>query len=398
MTDEEPIKSIFTEDIMQNLMKDAIAKPFSVIDPFNPQNTVDGFVLTGGDSYGNLHITHVNGRECNQYVYATPKFQYPSDVNSYRSIKTSMILEDVNIYDKLDGTNILAFHYLDADRKEFVSFKVRLQPFVKESKFGNFLSMWKECLKRKPYIMRIIVDNPSVNLAFEMYGFLNKILIEYKIDLDTQLIYGITRKDGFVIDPILLTNTERLVNPLECRETMNYDDYMKLMTKLEEKYQKDKSIEGVMLYSNKGVYKCKPVSVIEEQGKANRHISYNDAYTTAMNALENCNNLEELLENTKTLLLEEWDEHEIIFSQTRIEISVKKVIYDVNMQQTVSECYKKSQFYLDATNKIRSLEAFAQNKQLIMPWIVKQPELVQYKPTQIYQKLVKTMIIIQQMG
>lgn len=45
-----------------------IVQEFSMQDPFNTQNMVEGLIYKNNDQYGDLEIHAVNGIECKQYI------------------------------------------------------------------------------------------------------------------------------------------------------------------------------------------------------------------------------------------------------------------------------------------------------------------------------------------
>ena len=61
-------------------------KKFTVIDPFNPENTVHGEIYHKSEKYGDLLILSVNGVDCNQYIHTTPKFKYPGESTSPKKV------------------------------------------------------------------------------------------------------------------------------------------------------------------------------------------------------------------------------------------------------------------------------------------------------------------------
>src|ERR1700676_5256050 len=82
---------------------------FEVEDPFNDRHMLRGFLCHKPDHrYGAMFLTHVNGEEEPQLVFATPKLAYPFDkAGTYRFPPAREVL----IYEKLDGTNVLAYFY-----------------------------------------------------------------------------------------------------------------------------------------------------------------------------------------------------------------------------------------------------------------------------------------------
>ena len=119
---------------------------FAEIDPFNGF-TLHGYISRRGDhSYGAMAIVAIDGVPCEQIVWATPKLHYPFD--KYGKYNWPLI-DELEIYEKLDGTNILAYSY-EHKGKTYLTYKTRLSPVLKHSQFGDFLTLWKECLKKNP--------------------------------------------------------------------------------------------------------------------------------------------------------------------------------------------------------------------------------------------------------
>ncbi|MBU1488128.1 hypothetical protein KKH56_08805, partial [bacterium] len=119
---------------------------FCEIDPFNPKNEVTGFVSRkSNEYYGALIITRVNNRDITpQLVMGTPKMHYPfsSQADGTRNYAFPSA-KYIEIYEKLDGTNILSYFYIDGANR-YLTYKTRLRPFLGSSRFGDFYNMWKE--------------------------------------------------------------------------------------------------------------------------------------------------------------------------------------------------------------------------------------------------------------
>ena len=149
-------------------------KPFEYVDPYNPQNTVKGVLLNNSDltgiaaalsmrdnRYGDLMITHVNDQPVEQYIYATPKFYYPGNSGSPRTVFTIKHFPNTGFkaYEKLDGTNIFMFKYKDASGCEFVSFKTRLTPFLRSEGFKDWISMFAQAVAKRPDLIEKFKKN-----------------------------------------------------------------------------------------------------------------------------------------------------------------------------------------------------------------------------------------------
>jgi len=317
-----------------------MSKHYTLVDPFNPQNTVEGH-LDDVDSYGDIRIDKVNGIECRQYIHCTPKFNYPLDkmsirpyLNSDKSFFTN--IDRCIIYDKVDGTNVFMFHY-DVNGKRYWSYKTRLTPFLRsDSAFGDFVKMWQ--MGSSKYDLAPIQAN-GMNCAFELYGKLNKILIEYPEQIDIKLLYFID-DNGKLFPPFNSFSLPIPFNYIPPR--VNDEQYITQRQLLEETNSDVITVEGQMWYIlQKGewhAYKNKPDCVIAAQVEGSKGISYNDAYTTAINAMEG-GTFETLLEDTKKLLLEEHDETKIQFFMSIIEKAVNDAIAYIKKRNTIIKVF-----------------------------------------------------------
>lgn len=113
---------------------------FAETDPFNGVE-VRGFICFQQDHrYGALCIYYADGYlPSTQVVYGTPKLRYPFDKQGRFRFP---IAEKIEVYEKLDGTNILAFVCETANGEHKLSFKTRLCPFIRSGEMGDFLEMW----------------------------------------------------------------------------------------------------------------------------------------------------------------------------------------------------------------------------------------------------------------
>ena len=159
-------------------------EPFGVTDPFS-KFRLEGYLSLKPDyRYGAVALLKVGGQEVPQLILATPKLHYPFDRNGafhFPSVK------QIDIYEKLDGTNILAYQFKDAQDDSHVTYKLRLHPVLRNRKWGNFLDMWNEMLKRYPRIPELPVLN-RCSLSFELFGSRNSHLMLYETPLDCALL------------------------------------------------------------------------------------------------------------------------------------------------------------------------------------------------------------------
>ncbi len=353
-------------------------KKFIATDPYNPQNTVEGYVLnnsrlpwemaaisTKDNRYGDLLIEKVNGRPASQYVHCTPKFWYPGNRESPRAEFTAEDFPDEKFYvfEKLDGTNIFMFFYVDADGRRFTSFKTRLVPFLRAEGFKDWITMFKQAADKRPGIIdercyRLTSPHPTnVDVsghAFEMYGYLNEILIKYDVEIDLRYLYTVDSKGGLHHvgqgEPVAVGSGRQ--------EALAA--YNKFVAEAERLFKDGKRAEGFMFYFDDGtVYKCKPVCVVEEQS-ASPFIGWDDIYVTAMNAAESIDTIDELLGMTRTLLAETYDDKKIERSEQRIISMVAKAKDYLLVQREAMNVMKELGFTWSETNKATIMRAVMQ--------------------------------------
>jgi len=344
-------------------MKNETETLFDMIDPFNPGNRVTGIIYRTNDKYGSLLIKTVNDKPCEQFIHATPKFTYPGNSTSSKSYKKGLFPKfvTVTVYDKLDGTNIFMFKYRDHEGKNFISFKTRLVPFLKEAGFKDWIVMWKKMEERYKdkidLVKKLLLSVKEMSgVAFEMYGSANKILIEYNVPLDIAMLYYIDW-NGKIHEPKEINSVVCCLNPVsnsklpEPKELAKFSDktdpdeiYITMLDVFEQNFIENKSVEGCMFYINTGkdiiAWKCKPPSVLAAQCEGNKMVGYDDAYTTAMNAMESVDSIDDLSKETYSLLAETYDETIIELSKERIDKAIIDAKKYVLFRKEVVEKFK----------------------------------------------------------
>jgi hypothetical protein len=341
--------------------RDTSASPFSETDPFNPQNLVSGLIYRDNLRYGDLLIQKINGKICEQYIHATPKFYYPGGVTSPASVQRGGFpaqYDRIKVYDKIDGTNICLFRYCDNQGLKFTSYKTRLTPFLRESKFGNWKLMWQKVSRLYPGAFQELLDDGYYNFGFEMFGSFNKVLVEYDVVLDVRLLYAIDPVTGRIIDPGpwnfpkpgLLLGFGPDVNP--------DDKHAEVLAQYEQDFAEGKPIEGVMFFVISGFYanafKCKPPAVVSLQAENSggpQRIGYRDAYTTAVNAMESARGDANLQQETYKLLAEEWPPDVINLSTDVINEAIRDAKQEVQFRAYVLELFRDSGFTWSIENK-----------------------------------------------
>lgn len=333
------------EKVMNDLgLKRKELVPFELQDPFNPENHVKGFVSQKPDHrYGAVAITHVNGKEQYQIHFGTPKQHYPFGKTGQFHFPKA---EKIEVYEKLDGTNICAYRYFFEGRL-FRTYKIRKGAFVRNSRWGNFIEMWKEMLEKYPQIPKICELN-KCNVSFEMYGSRNTHLIQYKEDLEAKVLFGVN-DEARIFSPSTLdalgVPTARLHSVIT-NEKEFVSEYKRLQEETEKanKVNDDNKIsgsEGFVWYLTSAEgdtiqFKCKPESIEQIHFQVGG-IETNVIIATAHNVLETEDEI--TYEATADLLAEEFTEEQILRSEQRIRNVIEEVKADYKFRDKVLEIY-----------------------------------------------------------
>jgi hypothetical protein len=345
---------------------------FDVHDPFN-DHQLEGYISRRGDHrYGALYITKIDGKPCPQRILATPKFPYPFDKNGmFRFPKNT---KEVLAYEKLDGTNIFAYKYRIWGGDICVTYKTRLLPVVGESRFGPFLTYWREILEKYPTIPDVVRRYPGYGLSFELVGARNKHLIIYDFPLDTRLLFGV-RLDGTLEPPTKVGHLPCLPPHCTIAHTLKglENVYKAMQDELEAGLTTDdvlggyRGAEGRVWYMSAQdqwyTFKCKP-STIEAIHWAAGGLGASVIKATAYNVLENhpyCT--PELI---KELLLEEFNETEIDISWTLIMRVSAQINRELETRNRVFDLYKQTglDFAVDPPAVMRSLSSHIPKSQM----------------------------------
>ena len=320
---------------------------FECIDSFNNDNLLKGYICRNSDHrYGCLFIIQINEEECDQIIWATPKIDYPFDKGGNYHFPECNVIQ---FYEKLDGTNILSYHY-KYKNNEFITFKTRLTPILKDQRFGMFKSMWIEYLKENDWVYEVIKNNPDYNLSFEMYGSRNPITIMYNIPLDVSLLFGVRTYDFVIRPPSELKTFKNTKIPRNY--TMVGDDdlsnlvirYNKHREHMSLRNKEQLTIEGLVQYCHVGKpswiqFKCKPEEIekIHWHWSASGFIPEKSLFNTALNVFES--NDDPTITDFMELLKEEYPQELITKSYHKIEKIWDKAIERIEFTKTVNEVW-----------------------------------------------------------
>lgn len=318
-------------------------KSFSSIDTFN-DNILTGVICrSSGKLYGTMIIYEINEiKVYPQIIYGTPKLTYPFDKNG---IFHWPEINELKCWDKLDGTNILAYRY-HIKNKRFVTYKTRLGPVVSDIGFGSFKSMWIEILKEQEWIQKVIKDNPDYNLSFELFGSRNPITISYSTPLSVNLLFGI-KNNGDIKPPSELKLSSNPLIPTKIEITKS-DDLSQVYNKLRENMSviNNKSenllVEGMVLYahvekeSSWRMFKCKPEEIEKIHWAASGVIPKREIWNTAINAFED---IEPSIDYLEELLLEEYTKKMLIKSNIRIKNIFREATEHMKIVKEVNDVW-----------------------------------------------------------
>jgi len=320
-------------------------QPFSSEDPFNPGNILEGFIsLKPNDLYGALIILSVSGWPCFQLIRATPKLHYPFGRDGVFHFPQ---VRDIHIYEKIDGSNILSYAYSGEGGSTFVSHKLRLAPFVRNSKWGAFLDMWREVQGRGACVDRLVKES-GCNISSELYGAENEHLVKYSTQLDFAVLFGVDRETGEIKPPfnIDLENlpSARLLGKLD-EDSSPIEQFAEIRSKMESNNAKNADgkiigTEGCVWYIRSPgdrvtMWKCKPESVEEIHWATG--INKAAVIATCWNAFETSDHLD--FDTIYPLLAEEYQQDDIIKFRNHIDECILQVENDRAFRSKVKEAY-----------------------------------------------------------
>lgn len=343
---------------------------FCEIDPFNPKNEVAGYISRkSNEFYGALLITRVSNKDVRpQLIMGSPKMHYPFLPREDGTRKYAFpSARNIEVYEKLDGTNILAYFYFD-NASRYCSYKTRLRPFIQSGRFGDFLGMWKEVAANYFKEIQKEMVRSDCNLSFELYGARNPHLIAYKNALDIALLFGITN-DGKILSPTYLKSLDLpLVTKLKDIGKDYVWNYEQLQKDLQAGLRQEEEgyysgVEGAVWYLHTPEdrciqLKCKPETIEAIHFSAGTGgLAKNIIIATCWNAFENVDTLTTTF--VKQLLLEEFKPEVIEAKHYLIEKCITFVTGEAEFRQEVLSSYKATgkNILLDKVSIMRELSS-----------------------------------------
>ena len=323
-----------------------LLQAFAVADPFHDGLPLEGFLCHKTDHrYGAVVITRVGDEPCPQLIHATPKLRYPFDRDGRFRFPA---IARAHVYEKLDGTNVLAYRYRDAAGAVRTTFKLRLHPVLRNGTFGGFLDMWRELLERHPEAAALPARN-ACSISFELYGGRNPHLIAYDEPLAMAVLFGVDPATARLVAPFALdlggVPAAALVAELRAEEDP-VARFQKLRADLEARNVRisDEQLSGTegavwCVTEPSGevsLWKCKPESIEEIHWATG--INKQAVLATCWNALETVDELS--FDTVRPLLLEEYPPEDIDAFRPHVEECIAAVRAELDFRGRVVTAYE----------------------------------------------------------
>ena len=316
-------------------------RAFHVSDVYNPGNTLTGLITRQSTRwYGALLITHVNNRECPQVVFGTLKLHYPLDKHGRYHFPPARRIE---VYDKLDGTNLFVYKYVDTQGLPYWTVKSRLTPVLQDSLTIKFRDLLAET-GRLP-AMIALSKRTGWGISYELWGAKNQHLMAYTKPIEVSLLFAVDAH-GHAHPPSAMDHDLPVVARYP-DVTGNYVQTYNWHRQTDEERIKPAvtgytGSEGRVWYVLTNdlrwrLLKCKPSTIEAVHWATSEGISHNVIRATAVNVLETQDEI--TVEAVSTLLAEEFETHEILAAQTRIQHVINAVAVDTAFADNVLSVY-----------------------------------------------------------
>jgi hypothetical protein len=326
-----------------------LLQPFAVADPFHDDLPLEGFLCHKTDHrYGTVVIARVAEQPCPQVIHATPKLRYPFDRDGRFRFPP---IARAHVYEKLDGTNVLAYRYRDAAGAVRTTFKLRLHPVLRNGTFGGFLDLWRELLERHPEAAALPERN-GCSISFELYGGRNPHLIAYEEPLAMAVLFGVEPATARLVAPFALDVGGVPAAPLVGELRAGEDPVARFQKLREELELRNVRVSDEQLAGTEGavwcvtepsgevsLWKCKPESIEEIHWAAG--INKQAVLATCWNVLETVDELS--FDTVRPLLLEEYLPEDVDAFRPHVEACIAAVRAELAFRERVVEAYRAIQ-------------------------------------------------------
>ena len=280
----------------------------------------------------------------------TPKIRYPFDAAGRWHFPKAKRIER---YEKLDGTNIFAFWYFDDRGHKKMAFKTRLKPFLGDSRFGPFRTMWQEMMRNQEGLRELVtglVMGNGYGASFELWGARNPHTVRYEEPaLQASLLFA--RKHSREIGPPSVALDYSPLKSLVAPFLGTVDrDYVWSYEEAQRQHEATlKEVDGGYLGSEGEVwylqtedglwqmFKCKP-ETIEQIHWAAGGIGKNQVLATCWNALEGWD--APTAAQVRQLLEEEFTAAEVDKAYYMVERCLEAVLDQGKFRVEVLEAYR----------------------------------------------------------
>lgn len=367
-------------------VEESTLREFDVVDHFQqPPMDLRGYLcVEKTKNFGALVISHVDNKPVPQVVYGTPKMHYPFDRNKDADAPRRYRfpdVRDVRVYEKWDGTNILAYSYADAQGYRYVTYKARQAAVLDQDNSIDFFGLWKEILSlHTSLILPPRVLSGELALAFELYGerCRHDMAVHYNTELDTVLLFGICQKTGGIMLPheagTDIPTSLWCTCEAELREDEDLQHFYEAMRCAAEVSNTGKKgedgiilaggTEGYMFYCRDAEtgfwtpYKCKPPS-IEALHWATGGVPQDIVTQVAWEALEQTTG-KLTVSMVRERLLQSFPEFRVTTAVTRIEKAVAQVNQSIEFRAQVHEAYVDLGIPYNGHNRSEIMRAMSQ--------------------------------------
>ncbi len=345
---------------------------FSIKDPFNQGNTLEGIICRqSGSAYGALALSVVNGEDVPlQFIYCTPKLNYACSNNFVLTRKYKFpVHKKVQVYEKLDGTNICQYFYHDANGKYYTCYKTRLTPAIINTKGTKPLDLWRQMLVEYPEIDNISPEfYGKRSFCYELYGANNLHMIKYDNQLSAHPLFSVSQEDASVYPPESFWSMGKDIQPVaECgadEDLINFYQKMLYLARRRSKVDGDYLLgsEGYIFYvldsdSQWQMFKCKS-ELVENRNLNDGIIPQSVIVPTIWNAMETEDEVS--TDVIVSLLKEEFKEDTVNESIEQINYCIQFIQDKLALKEQVLKIYQDNNLDIK-NNKKEAMKCFAEH-------------------------------------
>lgn len=339
------------------------------------------------EKLGALALTHVDGKERLEFIYAMPKIHYPYQLDREGVPQIAIPLPQ-NVIDarftvKLDGTAIIWYGLTDTDGNVLeVIPRTRLQPILAPSRWGDWNALLNDVLPDRSGVERAVREQKVV-LAFELWGKRNPHLIQYDVPLKLTLHTAIRHKK--IVSHRLLADFAtrygfELVESIEVAKP-DTESLAAAYRRWQATMEAHNQAAGEGVYVEEGAilvlstaetatyFKCKPKDIEEIHWAQGAHISRELVQQALNKMLENAYDFDNgNIADVMTELENDFDPKEVEGERELIERVWREFVLELQKRAWLKHLVDESGLNpRDAPNLLRHLSKHYQKKE--MSWV-----------------------------